>query len=351
MQRRRVLSTLLTLPAALAGGFGATDPGARPPRRLVALGPGALRFLVYLDALEDLCAIEEIERRAPDGRAYAFRSGEATARLPVIGPGGAGRLPDLEALAGVGADLAIAVTLDEQQIRMLRERVGISVLALDYGATGLLDPAVFSASLRRLAEVLDREDRAEMLIGAMDASVAELAQRVGDRTPVEAYLGGVSLKGQQGLTSTQAGHPSLAWAGAENLADRVGRSGHLFLDLEQILVWDPPALFIDAAGVPAVLTEQAANPGPFRALRAVREGRVYATLPYNAYNTNVEHALINAWFIAGILTPEAFSDVEPRAKADDLYRLFLGRPLYAELARSGLGFAHVDLLNGRARAW
>lgn len=344
---------MLGLPAALASGFGVgvTDTGAPNPRRLVALGPGALRFVVYLDAVEDLCAIEEIERRSPDGRAYAFRSGEATAHLPVIGPGGAGRLPDLEALVGVGADLAISVTLDEQQRRMLRERVGVPVLALDYGATGLLDPAVFGASLRRLGEALGRDARAEALIGAMDASVAELAQRVGDRTPVAAYLGGVSLKGQQGLTSTQAGHPTLAWAGTENLADRTGRSGHLFLDLEQILAWDPPALFIDAAGVPAVLTEQATNPGAFRALRAVREGRVYATLPYNAYNTNVEHALINAWFIAGILTPEAFSDVEPRAKADELYRLFLRRPLYEELARSGLGFAHVDVLNGGVRAW
>ncbi|MBK1646092.1 hypothetical protein CKO25_15840 [Thiocapsa imhoffii] len=351
MHRRQFLSAALAWPAASISGIIQTAPGASTPLGLVALGPGALRFLVYLDAVANVSAIEAIEQRPPEGRAYAYSLGERIAGLPIIGPGGAGRLPDLEALASVGADLAVAVTLDEQQVRMLRERVGIRILSLDYGATGRLEPAVFSDSLRQLAQVLGYETRAETLLDAMESSIAELAQRIGNQLPVTAYLGGVSLKGQQGLTSTQAGHPSLDWAGAENLAERTGRTGHLFLDLEQLLAWDPPRLFIDAAGVPAVLSEQAANPGPFRALRAVREGQVYATLPYNAYNTNVEHALINAWFIASILYPDALADVTPVAKADEIHTLFLGQPVYAELARDGLGFMRVDLLNGRGRPW
>jgi iron complex transport system substrate-binding protein len=209
---------------------------------------------------------------------------------------------------------------------------------------------VFAESLRRLAEPLGRQARAEALLAAIDASLAELAMRVADVEPVPAYIGGISLKGQQGLASTQAGHLPLRWAGADNLADRISESGHRFIDLEQLLAWNPPVLFIDGGGLPAVLKEVAINPGLFAALDAVQRGQVFATLPFNSYNTNVEHALINAWFIASRLYPEQFPAFDPVAKANAIYRDFYGEPLYARLRADGRGsqpgFARVDLITG-----
>ncbi len=320
------------------------------PARVVALGPGALRLLAYLDATDGLCAIEAMEQRGPSGRPYTFMLGELSETLPVIGPGGVGRLPDLERLLMVKPDLAVAVTLDEQQLRMLEQRAGIPVLLLSYGDIGELQLPVFADSLRRLAEPLGRQARAEALIDAIEASLAELATRVADADPVPAYIGGISLKGQQGLASTQAGHLPLRWAGADNLADRIAESGHRFIDLEQLLAWNPPVLFIDGGGLPAVLKEVAINPGLFAALDAVQRGQVFATLPFNAYNTNVEHALINAWFMASRLYPEQFPAFDPVAKADAIYRDFYGEPLYARLRAEGQesqpGFARVDLLTG-----
>ena len=335
-----------------------TDSAAPPqpptatqsPSRLVALGPGSLRLLVYLNATDGLCAIEAMEQRGPSGRPYTFVLGDLREQLPVIGPGGVGRLPDLERLLMVEPDLAVAVTLDEQQVRMLEQRAGIPVLLLSYGAIGELQLPVFAESLRRLAEPLGRQARAEALVDAIDASLAELTTRVADVEPVPAYIGGISLKGQQGLASTQASHLPLRWAGADNLADRVADSGHRFIDLEQLLAWNPPVLFIDGGGLPAVLKEAAVNPGLFAALDAVQSDQVFATLPFNAYNTNVEHALINAWFIASRLYPEQFPAFDPVAKADAIYRDFYGEPMYARLRAEGQGsqpgFARVDLLTG-----
>jgi iron complex transport system substrate-binding protein len=335
----------------------ATTPAAAPrppsdqsPLRLVALGPGALRLLVYLNATDGLCAIEAMEQRGPSGRPYTFMLGDLSDRLPVIGPGGVGRLPDLERLLTVEPDLAVAVTLDEQQVRMLEQRADIPVLLLSYGDIGELQLPVFSESLRRLAEPLGRQARAEALLATIDASLAELAMRVADVEPVLAYIGGISLKGQQGLASTQAGHLPLRWAGADNLADRISESGHRFIDLEQLLAWNPPVLFIDGGGLPAVLQEVAISPGLFTALDAVQRGQVFATLPFNSYNTNVEHALINAWFIASRLYPEQFPAFDSVAKANAIYRDFYGEPLYARLRADGQGsqpgFARVDLITG-----
>lgn len=336
--------------SATAPAAAPRPPSDQSPLRLVALGPGALRLLVYLNATDGLCAIEAMEQRGPSGRPYTFMLGELSDRLPVIGPGGVGRLPDLERLLTVEPDLAVAVTLDEQQVRMLEQRADIPVLLLSYGDIGELQLPVFAESLRRLAEPLGRQARAEALLAAIDASLAELAAQVADVEPVPAYIGGISLKGQQGLASTQAGHLPLHWAGADNLADRISESGHRFIDLEQLLAWNPPVLFIDGGGLPAVLKEVAINPGLFAALDAVQRGQVFATLPFNSYNTNVEHALINAWFIASRLYPEQFPAFDPVAKANAIYRDFYGQPLYARLRADGQGsqpgFARVDLITG-----
>jgi iron complex transport system substrate-binding protein len=287
-----------------------------------------------------------MERRAPSGRPYTFTLGDLIETLPVIGPGGAGRLPDLERLLTLQPDLAVAVTLDEQQARMLRQRAGIPVLLLSYGGTGELEMATFAESLRRLAEPLGRQARADALLGAIDSSLAALAARLDGVEPVPSYIGGISLKGLQGLASTQAGHLPLHWAGAENLANRIVVAGHRFIDLEQLLEWNPPVLFIDGGGLPAVLREAEVSPQVFSALEAVQNGQVFATLPFNAYNTNAEHALANAWFIASRLHPERFSELDPVAQADQIYQAFFGQPLYAELRREQPGFARVDLLTG-----
>jgi len=351
-----LLSLSLALPLT-ASAADAADPGAAPassvnrsPSQWVALGPGALRLLVYLNATDGLCAIEAMEQRGPSGRPYTFMLGDLSEQLPVIGPGGVGRLPDLERLLMVEPDLAVAVTLDEQQVRMLEQRAGIPVLLLSYGDIGELQLPVFSESLRQLAHALGHQARAESLLAAIDASLAELAMRVADVEPVPTYIGGISLKGQQGLASTQAGHLPMRWAGADNLADQIAESGHRFIDLEQLLAWNPPVLFIDGGGLPAVLKEVAINPGLFASLDAVQRGQVFATLPFNSYNTNVEHALINAWFIASRLYPDRFPGFDPVAKADAIYRNFYGEPMYARLRAEGEGrqpgFARVDLITG-----
>ena len=63
----------------------------------------------------------------------------------------------------------------------------------------------------------------------------------------------------------------------------------------------------------------------YRLLGAVRSGRVYSLLPYNYYNTNIELALLNAYFIGKCLYPGQFNDVNLSAKAVEIFETFLGR--------------------------
>lgn len=346
MQRRRLLLGLALAPL-FSGATLAATASATSAKRVVAIGPGALRMMVYLDATDRLVGSEDIEHRPLASSTYRLALPERVLALPSLGPGGAGRLPDLEQLLTLAPDLAVSVSLDSQQVDALGRRAGIPVLSLSYGDTGILREDTIADSLRRLGSALGRERRAAELVAFFDASIAELRRRVEGLPTVPAYLGGVSLTGAHGITSTQADHRPLAWAGANNLADQVGRTGHLFLDREQLLAWDPSVLFVDGGGLPGIVAEYARDPAFYQRLRAVREGGVYLTLPFNAYNTNVENALANAWFMAKVLHPDALAEVAVEAKTGEIFRAFLGVDLLPELARLGYGQGRLDLASGR----
>lgn len=167
------------------------------------------------------------------------------------------------------------------------------------------------------------------------------------RGQAAAYIGGISLQGAQGLGSTQAGHPPLAWAGARNPADGLGPQGHFFIDRERLLAWDPPALFVDGGGLPGILASLDQDRDLYGRLTAVRTGRVYLTLPFNAYNTNVENALVNAWAMAYWLYPEALGDLDLKGVAGGIMTAFLGRDVLDDYAALGFGLGRLDLLAGR----
>jgi len=62
----------------------------------------------------------------------------------------------------------------------------------------------------------------------------------------------------------------------------------------------------------------------FDSCKAWQEGEVYLEMAYNAYYTNFEIALINTWFIAKTVYPEAFADVDMTAKTNEVTKAFLG---------------------------
>jgi len=55
--------------------------------RIVAIGPGALRLVVYLDAVDLVVGVEELEVKSCIGRDYAMAYCDYIKNLPIIGPG------------------------------------------------------------------------------------------------------------------------------------------------------------------------------------------------------------------------------------------------------------------------
>jgi iron complex transport system substrate-binding protein len=53
--------------------------------------------------------------------------------------------------------------------------------------------------------------------------------------------------------------------------------------------------------------------------------------------------LADAYYIAKILYPEKFKEVEPKEKADQIYQKFVGKPVYNEMADIFGGFKKMNL--------
>jgi len=105
-------------------------------RRVVAIGPGALRLVVYLNALDMVVGVEEIEQSGSVvGRDYAMAYGDLLKNLTVVGPGGPRSAPDPEKIRSVKPDLVIMsrTYVDLYNPDRLSEEVGAPVIVVDYG--------------------------------------------------------------------------------------------------------------------------------------------------------------------------------------------------------------------------
>ena len=121
-----------------------------------------------------------------------------------------------------------------------------------------------------------------------------------------------------------------------NLAYRKGMKGkelsHADVAKEMIVKWNPQYLFVDLSTLQ--LGDQAGglyelrNDPAYATLTAVKEGRVYGLLPYNWYSRNYGCILANAYYIGKLIYPDRFADVDPAAKADEIFTFLVGKPVY-----------------------
>ncbi len=66
-------------------------------------------------------------------------------------------------------------------------------------------------------------------------------------------------------------------------------------------------------------------------------------MPYNFYTTNIETAMADAYYLGKVLYPEKFKDIDTQKKADEIYKLLLGKELYSQMADNFGGFKKIIL--------
>lgn len=313
--------------------------------RVVPLG-GALRFIVYMQAFDKVVGIEAFEKKNKDNpaRPYSLAIADKVDQIPAIGEGGPGdKLPDFEKVMAVRPDVIIAMGLDMSVVETIAQKTGIPVIVLSYGGTGVLDFGLAVDSLRMLGRLLGKEKRAEELASFVNGIRDDLHKRTFRVTQKPSvYVGAVSYRGSHGITSTQGDYMPLKWINGNNIADEIKKTGHLFLDKEKILDWNPDIIFIDMGGVNMVRDDYQKNPDFYRKLKAVNKKTVFSILPFNYYHTNIEIALANAYYMGKVIYPSRFKDIDPAKKADEIFKVFVGVEAYNRLKKDYHGFGRVS---------
>lgn len=313
-------------------------------KRAVAVGPGILRLFFYLDAQDTIGGIEEAEKRwDPIGKDYSMtKAFDALKDLPVIGPGGPGKPPVPELILKVKPDLVVmsSVLMEVYDPDRLQAEIGCPVMVLGLGTPGYVDVQGLKKALTALGKALNREERARELGAAMEGLVSDLDRRtkpISSRPKV--YVGAVSFKGAQPFTSTQYPYPPLMWLNTPMISDRYAKAeGYLSLEFEVFFKEQPEVVFIDEGNLELVKEDFKKDPRRYCLIKAFRDGHVYGVLPFNYYWTNVSTAFADAYFIGKVLYPEGFKDVDPIRKADEIFKTFLGEPLYEKFLGRYPGF-------------
>ncbi len=323
--------------------------------KVVCSGAGCLRYLVYLQAQNNVVGVDGIEKEKSEseGRPYALANPQLK-DYPLIGEF-RGK-DDPEKIIAINPQVILKTSTSGQSTTTsaadadkLQNKTGISVVMFPYGSlTNEKQKAEMYSSLRIMGKVVGKQQRAEEIIDYINATMQDLENRTADIPESErktAYIGGVSMAGAHGIISTEPAYPPFLWVNAKNVAAGMGTE-HADIAKEALVDWDPDYLFIDVG------TLQLGNEGAIGELKndtslaglsAVKNKKVYGVIPYNYYSINYESVLANAYFVGKVLYPDRFKDIDPEAKANEIYTFFVGKPVFSDLNKqySNLGFKQI----------
>ena len=308
---------------------------------IICVGVGALRYTCYVGAADLVVGVEDYETKEGIDRLYNLVNHEKFKDLPVIGTNG---VPYAEEIIAVAPQVIVMSKSASAAADDLQNKTGTPVVVVPGSDTTLDDAAYETICL--LGELCSAQSRAEELTAYLKGIQKDLDDRtkaIPDEEKPTVYVAGVSFRGLHGFEGTEAGYGPFDLIHARNLADTTGQSGAFDIDLEQVLSWDPDIIFLDFNGMALIQESYAKNPDYFHALTAVQNENVYSQISFRSYASNLDTALADAYYAACILYPDQFRDVDPVAKAGEIFEKLLGANPYDELKEAGYEFRPIKL--------
>ena len=319
------------------------EPGSY--KRVVCIGAGALRMYSYIGDVTLLAGVEDIDNTTLSERPMMFDSvarpyvlayGDVFNQLPSCGVGGPmAQSAEAEKILSCNPDIVISEFEDVEKSDALQEQLGVPVITLSTGSKGVFDDK-FYGSMDLLGKVFGEEEKAATLIQYVQDEAAAISARVAGISEEEkpsVYICGLGNWGTTDHLMTAENYISFEIAGIKNVVSGLGIQGIGPIEEEKFveLGEQMDMIIMDAAAIKNIKPMYAEDPTMFDTCKAWQNGEVYLEMAYNAYYTNYEIALINTWFIAKTVYPEAFADVDLTAKTNEVTKQFLGTELAEQI--------------------
>ena len=307
-------------------------------KKVVCIGAGALRMYSYIGDASLLAGVEDIDNTSLAERPMMFDSvarpyllafGDQFTALPSCGVGGPmAQTAEAEKILSCDPDIVISEFEDVEKSDALQDQLGVPVITLSTGSKGVFDDAFFG-SMALLGTIFGQEEKAETLIQFVQDQAAEITARtiaIPEEEKPSVYICGLGNWGTTDHLMTAENYVSFEVAGVKNVVSGLGIQGIGPIEEEKFVELGEKMdiIIMDAAAVKNIKPLYAEDPTIFDTCKAWTDGEVYLEMAYNAYYTNFEIALINTWFIAKTVYPEAFADIDMTAKTNEVTKVFLG---------------------------
>lgn len=310
--------------------------------RIVPLG-NAPRMCTYLGLQDRFVTVTQSEINDNPLMAYGWYNQDSWKDMPIAASGGYGVIHP-EVILEAEPDLIIC-TYEQEIVEDIVRQTGLPVIAV---AQGELFGEDYDEALRIIAEACGVQSRAEELIAYIDGCLEDLEARCQGQSSPEALAAAATFRGGHGIGGVYVKYSLFDAIFADDVTDELDRGswGHgLEVDLEQVMSWDAEYIFLDAGNVGLVQAEIEQMPDYFAQLSAFNSGNVYQCPNSTSNYSNVEIPLVSAYYIASILYPDAFADVDFEAKAEEIFSLFLGHDDFLSVLEEH-GFEYKNLSFG-----
>ena len=308
---------------------------------IVCVGVGALRYTCYVGAQDLVVGVEDYEITRGIDRLYNYVNHGKFKDLPIIGTNG---VPYAEEIIAAAPQVIVMSKSANADADDLQAQTGTPVVVIP-GSDTTLDDNTYE-TIRILGQLYSMEDRAEELTAYLKGIREDLDSRtknIPDSDKPSVYIAGVSFRGLHGFEGTESGYGPFELIHANNLANATGQRGAFDIDLEQVLSWDPDIIFLDFNGMDLINEDYTKNPNYYHALTAMQEGKVYSQISFRSYASNLDTALADAYYAACVLYPEQFADIDPVAKAGEIFEKLLGANPYEDLKEAGYEFRPIKI--------
>ena len=314
-------------------------------KKVVCIGAGALRMYSYIGDVGLLCGVEDIDNTSLEerpkmfdgtARPYVLAFGETFHTLPSCGVGGPNaQAAEAEKILTCNPDIVISEYEDADKENALQEQLGVPVVTLKADFSGVFGEA-FKESMRLLGKIFGEDEKAERLVSFVENEAAEITRRTAGIEDIEkptVYICGLGNWGTTNHLMTTENYSTFTVANIKNAVSDLGMKGIGEIETEKFvsLGADMDIIFIDAAAVKNIKPLYQEDAAMFDTCKAWKNGEVYLKMAYNAYYTNYEMALANAWYIAKTVYPKQFADIDMTEKLNEITGVFFAKELAADI--------------------
>jgi len=274
---------------------------------VVCIAAGSLRLMSYMGASDLVVGIDSSDSSRDARNNYAtYLIAYDYSDVPNVGD--ATNETSYKAIMETGAKLILTSKASIDELNTIQNMTGIPTVSIDAGGDVTVTDDKFRQNIELMGKILNKQDRAKELLGAVDAFIIELASYsavITDKAPC--YVGGLTYYKQSGLFMTSGNFLPFDLAGVKNVMPYMSGLPYNIEIASRLIEAEPSYIFMDSMTRVASYNQYLENKAVLDSVPAIKDGKDYLLFASKYYGTNWETEIMNAYVIGQVVNPESYT--------------------------------------------